>query len=95
MEECKPAEAEAVVAAAVRGPNQAASAAARVEAHAAVDPVQAGVDKRRAEALPAVQGESEGHRSATASAAATAASATAAPSLLSPSPAVSEAAGVV
>ena len=95
MEECKSPEAEALVAAAVRGPNQAALAAARVEAHAGVDAVQAGVDKRRAEALAAVQAESEGHRAAAASAAATAASATAAPSLLSPSPAVSEAAGVI
>ena len=51
MEECKSPEAEALVAAAVRGPNQAASAASRVEAHAAVDAVQAGVDKRRAEAI--------------------------------------------
>ena len=94
MKECKSTEAEALVAAAVRGPNQAASAAARVEAHAAVAAVQAGVDKRRAEALAAVQAESEGRRAAAISAAATAASATAAPSLLSPSPAVSEAAGV-
>ena len=95
MEECKSPEAEALVAAAVRGPNQAASAAARVEAHAAVTAVQAGVDKRRAEALAAVQAESQSRRAAAASAAATtAASATAAPSLLSPSPAVSEAAGV-
>ena len=62
MEECKSPEAEALVAAAVRGPNQAASAAARVEAHAAVDAVQAGVDKRRAEALADVQAESEGRR---------------------------------
>ena len=69
------------MAAAVRGPNQAASAAARVGA-------------RRAEALAAVQAESEGRRAAAASAAATSASATAAPSLLSPSPAVSEAAVV-
>ena len=94
MEECKSPEAEALVAAAVRGPNQAASAAARVEAHAAVAAVQAGVDERRAEALAAVQAESEGCRAAAASAAATAASATAAPSLLSPSPAMSEAVGV-
>ena len=42
------------------------------------------------QALAAVQAESEGRRAAAASAAATAASATAAPSLLSPSPAVSE-----
>ena len=41
-----------------------------------------------------MQAESEGRRAAAASAAATAASATAPPSLLSPSPAVSEAAGV-
>ena len=94
MEECKSPEAEALVAAAVRGPNQAASAAARVEANAAVAAVQAGVDKRRAEALAAAQAESEGRRAAAASAAATAASATAALSLLSPSPAVSEVAGV-
>ena len=96
MEECKSLEAEALVAAAVRGPSQAASAAARVEAdaHAAVAAVQAGVDARRAEALAAVQAESEGCRAAAASAAATAASATAAPSSLSPSPALSEAAGV-
>ena len=53
-----------------------------------------GTDARRAEALAAVQAESEGRRAAAALAAATAASATAAPSLLSPSPAVSEAAGV-
>ena len=61
MEECKSPEAEALVAAAVSGPNQAASAAARVEAeaHAAVAVVQAGVDARRAEALAAVQAESE------------------------------------
>ena len=97
MEECKSPESEALVAAAVRGPNQVASAAARVEAHAAarveaqaaVAAVQAGVDKRRAEALAPVQAESEGRRAAAASAAATAASATAAPSLLSPSPAES------
>ena len=82
------------MAAAVRGPNQAASAAARVEAHAAVAAVQAGVDARPAEALAAVQAESEGRHAAAASAAATSASTTAAPSLLSPSPAVSEAAGV-
>ena len=82
------------MAAAVRGPNQATSAAARVEAHAAVAVVQAGVDKRRAKALAAVQAVSEGRRASAASAAATAASATAAPSLSSPSPAVSEAAGV-
>ena len=96
MEECKSLEAEALVAAAVRGPNQAASAAARVEAeaHAAVAAVQAGVDARRAEALAAVQAESEARRAAAISAVATAASATAAPSLLSPSPAVSEAAGL-
>ena len=102
MEECKSPESEALVAAAVRGPNQVASAAARVEAHAAarveaqaaVAAVQAGVDKRRAEALAPVQAESEGRRAAAASAAATAASATAAPFLLSPSPAVPEAAGV-
>ena len=57
-------EAEALVAAAVRGPNQATLAAARVvaEAHAAVAAVQAGVDARRAEALAAVQAESEGRR---------------------------------
>ena len=47
MEECKSPEAEALVAAAVRGPNQAASAAARVEAHAAVAAVQAGVVKSK------------------------------------------------
>ena len=96
MEECKSLEAEALVAAAVRGPNQAASAAARVEAeaHAAVAVVQAGVDARRAEALAAVQVGSEGRRAAAASAPATAASATAAPSLLSPSSAVSEAGGL-
>ena len=99
MEEFKSPEAEALVAAAaaaaVRGPNQAASAAARVEAeaYAAVAFMQAGVDARRAEALAAVQSESEGRRAAAASAAATAASATVAPYLLSPSPAVSEAAG--
>ena len=68
MEECKSPEAEALVAAAVRGCNQAASAAARVEAHAAVDAVQDGVDKRRAEALVAVQAESVGRRAAAASA---------------------------
>ena len=39
------------MAAAVRCPNQAASAAARVEAHAAVDAVQAGVDKPRADGI--------------------------------------------
>ena len=96
MEECKSPEAEALVAAAVRGPNQAASDATRVkaEAYAAVAAVQAGVDACRAEALAAVQAESEGRCAAAASAAATAASATPAPSLLSPSPAVSEAAGV-
>ena len=46
---------------AVRGPNQATSVAARVEAeaHAAVAAVQAGVDARRAKALAAVQAESE------------------------------------
>ena len=71
MEECKSPEAEALVAAAVRVPNQAASAAARVEAHAAVAAVQAGVDKRRAEALAPVQAKSEGRRAAAASAAAT------------------------
>ena len=44
MEECKSPEAEALVAAAVRGPNQAASAATRVEAeaYAAVAAVQLG-----------------------------------------------------
>ena len=96
MEECKPPEAEALVAAAVRGPNQAASDATRVEAeaYAAIAAVQAGVGARRAEALAAVQAESEGRRAASASFAATAASAIAAPSLPSPSPAVSEAAGV-
>ena len=98
MEECKSPEAEALVAAAVRGPNQAASAAARVEAeaYAAVAAVQAGLDAGRAEALAAVQDEyeSEGRRAADDSAAATAASTTAAPSLLSPSPAVFEAAWV-
>ena len=96
MEECKSPEAEDLMAAAVRDPNQAASAAARVEAqaHAAVAGVQDEVDARRAEALAAVRAESQGRRAAAASAAATAAFATAAPSLLSPSPAVSEAAGV-
>ena len=96
MEECKSTEAEALVAAAIRGLNQAASVAARVEAeaHAAVTTVQAGIDARRAEALAAVQTESEGRRAAAASAAATAASATVAPSSLGSSPAVSEAAGV-
>ena len=96
MEECKSLEAEALVAAAVRGPNVAASDATRVKAevYAAVAAVQAGVDAHRAEALAAVQAESEGRRAAAASVAAHAASATAAPSLLSPSPAVSEAAGV-
>ena len=96
MEECKSPEAEAFVAATVSGPNQAASAAARVEAeaHAAVAAVHAGVDARLAEVLAAVQAESEGRRTAAASAAATAAYSTAAPSLLSPSPAVSDAAGV-
>ena len=56
MEECKSPAAEVLVAAAVRGPNQAASAAARVEAkaHAAVAAVQAGVDARRVEALAAM-----------------------------------------
>ena len=46
MEGCKSPEAEALVAAAVRGPNQAASDATRVEAeaYAAVAAVQAGVD---------------------------------------------------
>ena len=89
-------EAEALVAAAVRGPNQAASDAARVEAeaHAAVTAVKAGLDARRAEALAALQPVSDGRRAAAASAAATASSATAAPSLLSTSRAVSEAAGV-
>ena len=96
MEECKSPEAEALVAAAVRGPNVAASDATRVEAeaYAAVAAVHAGVDARRAKALAAVQAESEGRCAAAASVAAAAASATAAPSLLSPSPAVSEAAGV-
>ena len=96
MEECKSPEAEALMAAAVRGPNQAASDAARVEAeaHAAVAAVQAGVDARRAEALAAVQAESEGRRAEALSAAATAPSATVASSLLGPSPAVSEAVGV-
>ena len=96
IEGCKSPEAEALVAAAVPGPNRAAFAAARVEAEAraAVAAVHAGVDARRAEALASVKAESEGRRAAAASAAATAASATAAPSLLSPSPAVSEAAGV-
>ena len=94
MEECKSP--EALVAAAVPGPNQAASDATRVEAeaYAAVAAVQAEFDARRAEALAAVQAESEGRRAAAALAAATAASATAAPSVRSPSPAVSEAAGV-
>ena len=80
--------------AAVRGPNQAASDATRVEAeaYAAVAAVQAGVDARRAEALAAVQAESGGRRAAAASVAATAAPA--APSVFSPSPAGSEAAGV-
>ena len=57
MEECKSPEAEALVAAAIRGPNVAASNATRVEAeaYAAVAAVQAGVDARRAEALAAVQ----------------------------------------
>ena len=46
MEECKSPEAEDLVAAAVRGPNQAASYATRVEAeaYAAVAAVQPGVD---------------------------------------------------
>ena len=89
-------QANALVAAAVRGPNVAASDATRVEAeaYAAVAAVQAGDDARRAEPLAAVQAESEGRRAAAASVAATAASATAAPSLFSASPAVSEAAGV-
>ena len=93
MEECKSPEAEALVAA-VRGPNQAASDATRVEAeaYAAVAAVQAGVDARRAEALAAVQAESGGRCAAAASVAATAAPA--APSVFSPSPAGSEAAGV-
>ena len=96
MEECKSPEAEALISAAVRGPNQAASAAARVEAedNAAVATVQAGADARRAEALAAVQTEPEGRRAAAAYAAATAVSATVAPSLLSPSPTVFEAAGI-
>ena len=96
MEECKSPEAEALVAADVRGPNQAASDATRIEAeaYAAFAAVQARVDARRAEALAAVQAESDGRRAAAASTDATAASATAAASLLSPSPAVSEAAGV-
>ena len=55
MEECKSSQAEALAAAAVRGPNQAASDATRVEAeaYAAVAAVQAGVDACRAEALAA------------------------------------------
>ena len=56
--------------------------------------MQAGLDARRAEALAAVQAESEGRRPAAASAAATSASTTAKPFLLSPSPAVPEGAGV-
>ena len=95
MEECKSPEAEALVAAAVRGPYVAASdARVEAEAYAAVAAVQAGVDARRAEALAAVQAGSEGRRAAAASVAATSAPATAAPSLFSPSPAGSNAAGV-
>ena len=95
MEECKFPEAEALVAAVVRGPNVAGSyARVEAEAFAAVADVPAGVDARRAEALAAVQAESEGRRAAAASVAATAAPATAAPYLFNHSPAGSEAAGV-
>ena len=54
--------------------------------------MQAWVDARRAEALAAVQAESEGRRAAAASVAATAAPATAAAFFFSPSPAGPEAA---